>query len=98
VFRARAHDHHRLRAGAHDDQRAVLGDQHVAAAHHAAARQEDAERAARRVDRVEAALLAHVPVELDRRGAPQQHRAESAPLRQELARRQHRVDVAQNRK
>ncbi len=55
------------------DQRAVLGHQHVAAAHLRAARQEHAERAAAGIGGVEAAFLAHVPVELDGGGALDQY-------------------------
>ncbi len=89
VLRAMAHHQHRLRRGEHTHQRAVVTDQHVAAAHRRAARQEHAERAAARIGRVEAALLAHVPVEHDARGAFQQHRRETARLRDELVDGQH---------
>ena len=59
------HHQHRLRRRMNLDQRAVVGHQHVAAAHLRAARQEHAERAAHRIGGVEAALLAHVPIEFD---------------------------------
>jgi hypothetical protein len=48
---------HRLRRRPHAQQRAVVGDEDVAAAHDAAAGEEDAERTAGRVGGVEAALL-----------------------------------------
>jgi hypothetical protein len=74
-------DHqHRLRRGQHAHQRAVLGHQHVAAAHHGAARQKDAEFAPGAVGGGEAAFLAHVPVELDRGGALEQGAGQAAPL------------------
>src|SRR5205814_4322810 len=73
----------------HTHQRSVFGQQHLAAAHHAAARQEDAERAAGAVGGVEAALLARVPVELDRGGALEQHGCEAAALGDELVDGQH---------
>jgi hypothetical protein len=74
-------DHqHRLRRGEHAHQRAVLGHQHVAAAHHGAARQKDAEFAPGAVGGGEAAFLAHVPVELDRGGAFEQRAGQAAPL------------------
>ena len=54
-----------------------------------AARQEHAERAALRVGGVEAALLAHVPVEFDGGGALEQHRREAAALGHEFVDGQH---------
>jgi hypothetical protein len=76
VFDAGAHHHHRLRRGDHLDQRAVLGHQHVAAAHHLAARQEDAERrpcessASKR-------LFCACPSRARRGGALEQHAAQA---------------------
>ena len=46
VLRAMTDVQHRLRRGDNAHQRAVFGHQHVAAAHHVAARQENAQRAA----------------------------------------------------
>jgi hypothetical protein len=68
-----------LRRGDHADHGAVFRHQHVAAAHHGAARQEHAELAALRVGRVEAALLAHVPIEFDGGGALEQDGARPWP-------------------
>ncbi|EWS53803.1 hypothetical protein X551_03393 [Methylibium sp. T29] len=89
VFAAMPHHQHRLGRGDHADQRTVLGHQHVAAAHHAAARQEHAERAALRVGGIEAALLAHVPVEFHRRGALQQRGCEARAAREQFVEGQH---------
>lgn len=46
VLAARRDDQHRLRRSHHFDERAVFGHQHIAAAHHGAAWQKDAELAA----------------------------------------------------
>jgi len=91
VLRAGAHHHHGLRRGLDADQRAVLGDEHVAAAHRGAARQEHAQRAALRVLRVEAALLAGVPVQRDDGGALEQRGREAAAPRNELVDGEHRA-------
>lgn len=91
VVRARAHYQHRLRGGLHADQRAVVGHQHVSAAHDAAARQEHAKRAAQAVAGVEAALAARVPVKLDRRSAFQQCAGKTPALRDELVDGDHGV-------
>ncbi len=56
---------HRLRCGQHPDHGTVFGDQHITAAHQRAARQKNAELPTQGVGRVEAAFLAHVPVEFD---------------------------------
>ena len=84
---------HRLRRGQHPHQRAVLGHQHVATAHRGTARQEHRQLAARRIGGREAAFLAHVPVELDSGGAPEQHGRQAAALRHEFVDGEH-----QNRK
>jgi hypothetical protein len=60
---------HRLRLGHYAHERAVCCDQYVPAAHHFAAFQEHTECAARRIGAFKAALLARVPVELERGGA-----------------------------
>ena len=65
VFAAVRDDQHRLRRRNHLDERAVFSDQHVAATHQRATRQEHADLAALRVGGVEAALLANVPVEFN---------------------------------
>lgn len=84
-----ANDEQRLRRSDDADQRAVLGDEHVAAANDGAARQEHAERAVGAVGGVEAALAAHVPVELDAARALEQRRREAATLRDEFVDREH---------
>ena len=89
VLGAGPHDHHFLRFGDDADQRAILGHQHVAATDDVAARQEHPERAVLRVDCLEAAPLAHLPVELDGRGALLQHGAEAAALGQDFAHHEH---------
>lgn len=88
---ARGDDEHRLWCSTHDHERAVFGHEHIAAAHHAAAGQENAEMATGRVGRVEAALLAHVPIELDRRGTLEQNAAEPASLWNELVDLKHGI-------
>lgn len=92
VLGAGAHDHHRLWGGVHADERAVLGNEHVASAHRAAAGQEDAEGAAGGIGGVEAALLAHVPVEVDVGGALEQDRRETAASGDKLVDGQHGFD------
>ena len=67
----------------------------LAAAHHAAARQEHAERAALRIGGVEAALLAHVPVEFKFSGALEQHRGQALALRDEFGDLQHVLESYQ---
>jgi len=89
VLRAMRDPQHRLRRREHTHQRAVLGDQHVAAAHHRAARQEHADRAAARVGGVEAALLPHVPVEFDAGRALEQHGGEAAAAGDQLVHMEH---------
>ena len=93
VLGAVAHDHHRLRCGLHADERAIFGHEHVAAAGHCAARQKDAQRAAGGVGGVEAALLAHVPVEVDGCGALEEHRGEAAAGGDELVDGEHGGNV-----
>jgi len=97
---ARGRDEHGLCERVDDDERAVLGDEDVAAANDRAARQEHADGATGRVDDLEAALLPRVPVERDGRGAAQQRRREAAAAGDQLARdeHRHRARVPQNRK
>ena len=83
----------RLRRGLDDDEAAVFGHQRVAPAHHRAARQEHAERAALGVGGVEAALLPHVPVEFDGGGALEQHAREAPGAGDELVDGQHGARV-----
>jgi hypothetical protein len=94
VLRARRDDQHRLRRGDHPDQRAVLDDQDVAAPHRGAARQEHPEVPALRIGGVEAAFLAHVPVEFDDGGAFEQHGGEAAAARHEFVDVEHGVECA----
>ena len=91
---------HGLRGRDHPHQRAVLQHQHVAAAHHAAAWQEHADVLSAGVGGVEAAFLAHIPVQLDLRRAPEQGRGQATALRNELGGLQHGgcVEQDQNRK
>ena len=89
AVRARRDDEHRLRLCLDRDQRAVFGDQHVAAAQDLAAREEDTDRSALRIDGVEAALLTRVPVELDIGGAAHEHRGEAGAGGDELAGDEH---------
>ena len=72
-----AHFEQRLLRCMHQDQRAVLGHQDVAAAHDVAARQEDADMAALAVNAVEAAFLPGVPIECDAGSAFEQHRRQA---------------------
>ena len=74
----------RLRRCNHPDQGAVGGHQHVATAHHRAARQKNAQMPPSRVGGVKAAFLPHVPVELDGGGAFDQHRREARALSHEF--------------
>jgi len=71
---------HRLGRGDHAQQRAVLGDEDIAAAHHGAARQKDADTPAVGGFGVEAAFLADVPVECEGGGPAQQGLRESLAL------------------
>lgn len=89
VLRAVANHHHRLRGGQHADQRAIFGQQHVAAAHGRAARQEDTDAAACTVGGFEAALLAHIPVQQQRRSTLEQHGGETPAGRDELGSGEH---------
>jgi hypothetical protein len=89
VRRAGRDAQHRLRRGNHLDHGAVFGDQHVAAAHQRAARQEHAQLAAQRVGRVEAAFLAHVPVELNGGGAFNEDGGEARALRNDFGNLKH---------
>jgi len=64
---------HGLGGRDHAHQRAILGHQHVAAAHRGAAGQEHAQVAPTRVGGIESAFLAHVPVQFKGVGALEQH-------------------------
>ena len=79
MLRTGPHQQHRLRRSFNPHQRAVLGHQHIAAAHHRAAWQEDAQGAAQGIRGVEAALLARVPVKADAGGALEEHGGQAAP-------------------
>jgi DNA-binding winged helix-turn-helix (wHTH) protein len=94
VLAAGAHHQHRLRRGQHLDERAVLGHGHVATAQHRAAGQHEAELTAGRVHRVEAALLAQVPVQLHRRCTAQQHGGQALGLGDDFVDDQHARIVA----
>jgi len=84
-------DHqHRLGRGLYADHRAVFGDQHIAATHRGAARQEHAQCASLAVSGVEAAFLAHIPVEFDGGGALEQDGREAAALGHEFVGGEHR--------
>ena len=80
VLRADLHLHQRLRLGHHTAHRAVFGHQHIATAHHGAARQEHAQWAAAAVGGVKAAFLAGVPVQRDAGGALHQHLGQALAL------------------
>jgi hypothetical protein len=84
-------DEHRLWRCMHDHERAVLGHEHIATSHHTAAGQKHADVATEGVAGVEAAFLAHVPVELDRRRALQENAAEAASLWNELVDLKHEI-------
>jgi hypothetical protein len=90
MFSAWGDDQHRLGGGADADQRAVFGHQHVAAPHHGASAQEHAQLATCAVGGIEAAFLAHVPVELDGVGALEQHGGQALALGKEFVDGQHR--------
>lgn len=76
---------HGLRRSNDPHHRAVFDQQHVAATHPRALRQKHAERATQRIERVEAAFLAHSPVEFKRASALEQHRGQAGTLRQQSA-------------
>ena len=80
---------YRLRRGDHAHQRAVFGHQYIATAHGGAAGQKDAQCAARRVGGVEAAFLAHVPVQFNRGSAFEQHRRQPGASRHEFVDGEH---------
>ena len=84
LVRAGAHQHHRLRRSVYPHQGAILGHQHIAAAHHAAALQKHPQTAAQRVHGLEAALLPGIPVQADGGGSLEQHGGQSAPGGHEL--------------
>ena len=84
MVRAGAHHHDGLWRSVHPHQRAILGHQHIAAAHHAAALQKHPQTAAQRVHGLEAALLPGVPVQADGGGSLEQHGGQSAPGGHEL--------------
>ena len=100
--RGRGDDEDRLRQRLDADQRAVFADEDVAAADDAAARQEHGQAPAGRVERLEAALLARVPVEGDDAGTAHQRGGEAAAGADQLAdddeRHGSRRRCAQNRK
>ncbi len=83
--RSRGDDEDLLLARPQRDQRAIFGDEDVAAADDAAAREEDADAAAGRIGRLETAFLARVPVERDDGGAANQRRRETMTGADELA-------------
>jgi len=83
--RGRGDDEDRLRQRLDADQRAVFADEDVAAADDAAARQEHGQAPAGRVERLEAALLARVPVEGDDAGTAHQRGGEAAAGADQLA-------------
>ncbi len=96
---ALAHHQHRLRCSAHDHQRTVLGHQHVAAAHHAAARQEYTQPTAGGVGGLEAAFLAQVPVQFHGGRALEQGAGQAAAKWHEFVYAEHGdPGVSQNRK
>ena len=88
---------HRLRCGHHTQERAVLCEQHVTAAHHGAARQEHAHVAFVGGHGVKAAFLANVPVQHQLRGALHQGFGKPLALGDESGDLQHERRV-QNRK
>lgn len=89
VLRAVGDAQYRLGRGEHADHAAVLGHEHVAAAHDGAAGQEHAQFAIGGVDGGEAAFLAHVPVEFDGGGALEQYGREAVALGKEFVGGQH---------
>ena len=72
---------HRLGRRNHPDHGAIFGKQYVATSDQRAAWQKYAKLAAQRVGRLKAAFLAHIPVELDGRGAFDKHRRQAGALR-----------------
>jgi hypothetical protein len=84
-----AHLDHRLCCRLHQDQRTILGYQHIAAAHHCAAREKHAQRAALAVGRVKAAFLAHVPVQFDAGSTLEQHGRQALALGDQFVDSQH---------
>ena len=80
---------HALRRSLHADQGAVFGHQHIAAAHHAAARQKYAHAAAQGVCGFEAAFLAQVPVQRHRGGAFHEDLRQALALRNQFGGLQH---------
>ena len=89
VLAAVAHHQQRLRCGLHHHQRAVFHHQHVTTAHHGAAWQEYGELSAGRIERVEAAFLADVPIQLHAGGALEQRRRQPAALGDEFVHGEH---------
>ena len=85
AVRGRGDDEDRLRERLDADQRAVFADEDVAAADDATARQEHGEAPAGGVERLEAALLARVPVEGDDAGTAHQRGGEAAAGADQLA-------------
>ena len=80
---------HGLRRRLHTDQRTVFGHQHIAAAHHGASGQEDAQLALAAVHRVKAAFLAGVPVQCDGAGPLDQHAGQATALGHEFGTSDH---------
>ena len=70
-------------------KRAVFGHQHIATAHHGAARQKHAHAAPERVGGFKAALLAHVPIQGQCGGAFDKHRGQALALRNQFGSLQH---------
>jgi hypothetical protein len=81
---ARPHAHHRLRCGAHVDDRPVLTHEGIAAAQHRASGQKDRNRFTLARARLETALLPGVPIQCDARRATQ-HRGCKAPARVQMS-------------
>jgi putative addiction module antidote len=93
VFGTGADDHHGLRSGLDTHQAAIVSDQHIAAPHRAATRQEDAQAAALAIGGVKAALLAHIPIQLNLGGTFEQHGGQAFAAGNEFGEGQHGVSV-----
>ena len=88
----------RLRRRDDLDHGTIFGNQHITAAHQGAARQEDAELAAQRVGRLEAAFLADIPVEFDCGCALEQNGRQAGALRHDFGNLKHVENSVQKRK
>lgn len=75
---------HGLRRGPDLDQRAIVGHQYIAATHHRAARQKNAELPTLRVGALKAASLADVPIQFNGRSAFEQHTGQTGTLGDEF--------------